>query len=182
MSDVVIGTVKWYNPDKAYGFIATPDGRDVFVHRKALADGRPWLVDGQEVSLRIRVGAKGPEADEVRVTRDVEEIPAGRMRSYRGVPRWEGRARFGARGADRPRRDREPYRGPIPSGPIVASVVRVDPEGRFLFVKAEVEGFDVYVHSSLFGQRGSDFREGDRVRVVVEQGERGLRARTMLPM
>ena len=76
------GTVKWYNPEKAYGFITTEDGRDLFVHRNAIADGRPWLVDGQGVAFTVRQGAKGLEAADVRVTRDVEEVPASRLRSY----------------------------------------------------------------------------------------------------
>src|SRR5215213_10581930 len=77
-----VGTVKWYNPEKAYGFITTEDGRDLFVHRNSIADGRPWLIDGQGVEFTVRQGQKGPEAGDVRVVQDVEEIPASRQRLY----------------------------------------------------------------------------------------------------
>jgi cold shock CspA family protein len=189
MSEQLTGTVKWYNPEKAYGFISTADDRDIFVHRNAIADGRPWLVDGQQVSLRIRQGMKGPEAEDVRVTQDVEGIPPSRARFYGGEGRSESRGeRSFARGErydsrprrdDGPRRPRESYRGPIPSGPVAATVIRVDPAGRFMFVRVDEYGFDAYVHSSLFRQLRMDPREGDTVRVTVEESDRGLRASTI---
>lgn len=60
------GTVKWFNPRKGYGFIATEDGRDVFVHYANISsEGYRTLDEGQAVSFDIVEGEKGPRADNV---------------------------------------------------------------------------------------------------------------------
>lgn len=180
MSGQGVGTVKWYNPEKAYGFITAEDGQDLFVHRNSIAEGRSWLVDGQGVEFTVREGRKGPEAADVRVVRDVEEIPPARQRSYESIGAGGYGSYGNANGAYRtgaPRRPRESYTGSVPSGPVPATVMRIDLSGRFLFVRAESVGDDVYVHGSLFANLG--LREGDTVSVVVERGERGLRARSL---
>lgn len=58
------GTVKWYNPDKGFGFISPEGGgKDVFVHATALErSGVPPLAEGQTVTMRVIQGRKGPEA------------------------------------------------------------------------------------------------------------------------
>jgi CspA family cold shock protein len=63
------GTVKWFNSEKGYGFIA-PDGggADVWVHYTAIQmDGYRSLEEGQKVEFEITQGQKGPQADKVRV-------------------------------------------------------------------------------------------------------------------
>lgn len=167
------GTVKWYSPEKGYGFIAVEGGADVFVHRSAIIDGRGWLIDGQEVSLLVQPGPKGMEAAEVRVTREAAEVPARRAAA------WQ-RAQAGDDGGSR-RAPREPYRGPVPAGPVPAIVRHIAPDGRFLFVRLEREGLDVFVHGGLVDRLEWPPREGDRVEVVVEQSERGPRARSLTP-
>jgi CspA family cold shock protein len=171
MSGSGYGTVKWYNPEKAYGFITTVEGQDLFVHRNAIADGRPWLVDGQEVEFATKQGLKGPEAADVRVVRDVEEMPAGRRQVY------ERAEQFASARPAQPR-SRQPFVGPLPSGPVEAEVLRIDPSRRFLFARSASVGDDIYVHGSLFSRY--DLERGDRIQVVVEQSDRGLRARTLL--
>ncbi len=62
------GTVKWFNPEKGYGFI-TPDegGKDLFVHYSAIqADGFKTLNEGQKVEFEVTQGQKGPQAVNVR--------------------------------------------------------------------------------------------------------------------
>ncbi len=60
------GTVKWFNPKKGYGFIATPDGRDVFVHYSSISgDGYRSLTEGDSVTFDIVEGEKGPRAENV---------------------------------------------------------------------------------------------------------------------
>jgi cold shock protein len=62
------GTVKWFNAEKGYGFIAADDnGPDVFVHYSAIqSDGFRTLEENQRVSFEASQGAKGPQADTVR--------------------------------------------------------------------------------------------------------------------
>ena len=62
------GTVKWFNADKDYGFIAPDDGSaDVFVHFSAIqADGYRSLDEGQRVEFEVVQGQKGPQAESVR--------------------------------------------------------------------------------------------------------------------
>jgi len=60
------GTVKWFNPRKGYGFIATSDGRDVFVHYSSVSgDGYKTLVEGDAVTFEIVEGEKGQKAENV---------------------------------------------------------------------------------------------------------------------
>jgi CspA family cold shock protein len=61
------GTVKWFSNEKGYGFIARPDGEDVFVHFSAIqADGYRSLTEGQQVEFEIVDGPKGKQAANVR--------------------------------------------------------------------------------------------------------------------
>ena len=63
MSD---GKVKWFNPRKGYGFIATADGRDIFVHYSSISgDGYKTLVEGDPVTFDIVEGEKGLRAENV---------------------------------------------------------------------------------------------------------------------
>lgn len=66
MSDRIIGTVKWFNGTKGYGFIEREDGPDVFVHYSAIeAEGYRNLQEGQQVEFSVEQGAKGPQASNV---------------------------------------------------------------------------------------------------------------------
>jgi CspA family cold shock protein len=65
---VAQGTVKWFNSEKGYGFIAVDGGADVFVHYSAIQmDGYKALEDGQRVEFEVTQGPKGPQADAVRL-------------------------------------------------------------------------------------------------------------------
>ena len=63
------GTVKWFNAEKGYGFIAVDGSNDdVFVHYSAIeASGFRLLEEGQKVEFDITQGPKGQQADAVRV-------------------------------------------------------------------------------------------------------------------
>lgn len=64
---MIIGTVKWFNDSKGYGFIARQDGgKDVFVHHSAIVGtGFKTLAEGQEVTFEVQQGQKGPAASNV---------------------------------------------------------------------------------------------------------------------
>ncbi len=62
------GTVKWFDEKKGYGFITIDEGKDVFVHYTAIeSEGFRTLAEGQRVSLEVRDGMKGPQAEQVRI-------------------------------------------------------------------------------------------------------------------
>lgn len=64
----VTGTVKWFNAEKGFGFIAQPDGGgDVFVHHSAIQmSGYRSLEEGQRVEFEVQKGPKGLMATNVR--------------------------------------------------------------------------------------------------------------------
>lgn len=62
----MVGKVKWFSPEKGYGFIAREGGYDVFVHFSAIQDeGFKTLNEGQDVEFEIVEGARGPQAANV---------------------------------------------------------------------------------------------------------------------
>jgi CspA family cold shock protein len=64
---MTVGTVKWFNAEKGYGFISPESGEDVFVHFSAIqAAGYRSLDEGQAVEFDITQGPKGAQAANVR--------------------------------------------------------------------------------------------------------------------
>jgi cold shock protein len=65
---MAIGTVKFFNAEKGYGFISRQDGDDVFVHFSNIqGSGYRTLEQGQQVEFEVGPGRKGDEAQNVRV-------------------------------------------------------------------------------------------------------------------
>ncbi|MFT4200363.1 cold-shock protein [Gordonia sp. (in: high G+C Gram-positive bacteria)] len=56
------GKVKWYDPEKGFGFLSQPDGEDVYVRSSALPDGVESLKPGQRVEFGMAAGRRGPQA------------------------------------------------------------------------------------------------------------------------
>jgi CspA family cold shock protein len=63
------GTVKWYNQVKGFGFIASTEGKDIFVHKTGLYSSYSGLQPDQEVEFDTKVGEKGPYAVNVKIVK-----------------------------------------------------------------------------------------------------------------
>jgi cold shock protein len=64
------GTVKWFNAQKGFGFITGEDGKDVFAHFSQIkSDGYKSLEEGQKVTFDVAQGPKGPQAENITITR-----------------------------------------------------------------------------------------------------------------
>ena len=112
------GTVKWFNAEKGYGFIAVDGGADVFVHYSAIQmDGYRTLEEGQRVEFEISQGQKGPQADMVRARRPelgARRPPTATSLHEGPVPRQGyGPSRVRSRARPHPRR----ARSPVPAAP-----------------------------------------------------------------
>src|SRR5260370_20710490 len=81
------GTVKWFNSDKGYGFIAPDDGSaDVFVHHSTIkVDGFPTLQENQRVEYTAGRGPKGPQAEEVHPLQHLTTLATTAGRSPEGT-------------------------------------------------------------------------------------------------
>ncbi|MBS3198333.1 cold-shock protein [Turicibacter bilis] len=63
---MAIGTVKWFNADKGYGFITVDNGDEVFVHFSEIqGEGFKTLEEGQKVEFEVTQGNRGPQASNV---------------------------------------------------------------------------------------------------------------------
>jgi CspA family cold shock protein len=66
MSDMITGTVKFFNDAKGFGFIQQDQGPDVFVHFSAIqGSGFRTLAEGQKVQFNVTQGKKGLQAENV---------------------------------------------------------------------------------------------------------------------
>jgi CspA family cold shock protein len=68
MSERQVGTVKWVNSEKGFGFITPNSGeKDVFVHFSAITtEGYKSLQENQQVEFTVTAGPKGPQAQDVK--------------------------------------------------------------------------------------------------------------------
>ena len=68
MSEKTMGTVKWFNEAKGFGFIERESGSDVFAHFRAInGTGFRTLQEGQKVEFTVTESEKGPQAEDITV-------------------------------------------------------------------------------------------------------------------
>lgn len=69
--DRELGTVKWFNSSKGFGFLTMDNGDDVFVHYRAIRGrGRRFLIEGQKVRFSVTEGEKGKQAENVSIVKN----------------------------------------------------------------------------------------------------------------
>ncbi|QKE85247.1 cold shock domain-containing protein [Arthrobacter sp. NEB 688] len=139
------GTVRWFDADRGFGFIALGEGEeDLYVHASdVVGDERTkQLREGQVVEFEVAEGDRGPLARHVRVISDVSaDAPVGEL----GTVAWY-----------------EPSKG-------------------YGFVTADAGGAEVFVHASAIVV-GGVLTEGQRVALLVVDGEKGPQADVLIPL
>jgi cold shock protein len=165
-------TVKWFNPEKGFGFVALSDGSgDAFLHANTLnAAGFSAVSPGASLRVRIGQGQKGRQVSEV-ISVD-ESTATPRSASAARSPGMGGGMGGGGGGG-------APRRGP-PTGPSVemqGTVKWYNATKGFGFVAPLEGGKDVFVHASALQRAGvTQLAEGQTIRMDVVQGAKGPEA------
>ncbi|MEI7712932.1 MAG: cold-shock protein [Rhodospirillales bacterium] len=173
-------TVKWFNPEKGFGFVALSDGSgDAFLHANTLNQaGHNAVSPGASLRVRIGQGQKGRQVSEVLSVDESTATPsAGRGASMGGGARpavgGYGGSMGGGMGGGAPRRG-------APTGPSVemqGTVKWYNATKGFGFVAPLEGGKDVFVHASALQRAGvMQLAEGQTISMEVVQGAKGPEA------
>ncbi len=154
--------VKWFNPDKGFGFVELTDGSgEAFLHiRQVEAAGHTALPSGTTLVVRVGPGQKGPQVNAI-VTVDTSTAEPESARRGPGGPGASAR---------RSRQGGSPAAAPDTPG-----TVKWYDEGKgFGFIAVEGESKDLFVHISVLERAGLDRLEpGQGVRVAIVDGRKG---------
>ncbi|OBI78851.1 cold-shock protein [Mycobacterium asiaticum] len=80
------GKVKWYDPEKGFGFLSQEDGEDVYVRSSALPEGVEGLKAGQRVEFGIASGRRGPQALSLKLIDPPPSLTRTRREAARQAP------------------------------------------------------------------------------------------------
>jgi CspA family cold shock protein len=83
---VPTGKVKWFDPEKGFGFLSQDDGPDVYVHTDALPEGVTTLKNGARVEFGIAQGRRGEQALQVRLLDSRPSVQRGQAQARRKSP------------------------------------------------------------------------------------------------
>jgi CspA family cold shock protein len=153
----VQGTVKWYNPDKGFGFVGLASGGDAFLHVSVVErSGNSTVPPGATLEVRIGSGQKGQQVTEI-LTVDASTA------------------------AQEPARRPRPERPQAPPDQAaveeIGTVKWYNAEKGFGFIVRDRGGKDIFVHASALNRAGiSDLAAGQRVAVDMVEGGKGPEA------
>jgi cold shock protein len=164
-------TVKWFNAEKGYGFVALTDGSgDVFLHINTLqAAGHQTVSPGATLRVRVGQGQKGRQVDQVV---SVDETTATATPARRAP--YQQRPQRGFEGGARRQVDLST------AVEMTGTVKWYNPDKGFGFITPQSGGKDVFIHASVLERAGlSPLQEGQSVRMGVVQGAKGPEAGTI---